>query len=97
MKTLTTLALLAIMPLATLRTAELSKPNILVILADDLGATKNLAATMPEKVAEVKALLGKLITDGRGTPGALQKNDVEVKRYPSEANERPKKKEPPNK
>ncbi len=51
-------------------------------LADDLGETKNLAAAMPEKVAEMKALLEKLITDGRSTPGAAQKNDVEVKRYP---------------
>jgi arylsulfatase A len=37
---------------------------------------------MPEKVAEMKALLEKLITDGRSTPGAVQKNDVEVVRYP---------------
>jgi hypothetical protein len=51
-------------------------------LADDLGETKNLAAAMPEKVAEMKALLEKLITDGRSTPGAAQKNDVEVVRFP---------------
>lgn len=37
---------------------------------------------MPEKVAEMKALLEKLITDDRSTPGAQQKNDVEVVRYP---------------
>lgn len=54
-------------------------------LADDLGETKNLAAAMPEKVAEMKALLEKLITDGRSTPGAAKKNDVEVKRYPAES------------
>ena len=59
-------------------------------LADDLGETKNLAAAMPEKVAEMKALLEKLITDGRSTPGAAQKNDVEVVRYPRE--EAPKRK-----
>ena len=58
-----------------------SKPNF-SFLADDLGETKNLAAAMPEKVAEMKALLEKLITDGRSTPGATQKNDVEVVRYP---------------
>jgi hypothetical protein len=45
---------------------------------------------MPEKVAEMKALLEKLITDGRSTPGAAQKNDVEVVRYPRE--EAPKRK-----
>jgi arylsulfatase A len=51
-------------------------------LADDLGETKNLAAAMPEKVAEMKAMLEKVITAGRSTPGAPQKNDVEVRRYP---------------
>lgn len=69
-----------------------SQPVQLYNLADDLGETKNLAAAMPEKVTEMKSLLEKLITDGRSTPGALQKNDVEVKRYPAKANERPKRK-----
>jgi arylsulfatase A-like enzyme len=59
-----------------------SQPVQLYNLADDLGETKNLAAAMPEKVAEMKALLEKLITDGRSTPGAAQKNDVEVVRFP---------------
>ncbi|WP_395753249.1 arylsulfatase [Prosthecobacter sp.] len=59
-----------------------SQPVQLYNLAEDIGETKNLAAMMPEKVAEMKALLEKLITDGRSTPGALQKNDVEVVRYP---------------
>jgi hypothetical protein len=36
---------------------------------------------MPEKVAAMQALLEKLITEGRSTPGARQQNDVEVKRY----------------
>lgn len=62
-----------------------SRPVQLYNLADDLGETKNLAAAMPEKVAEMKALLEKLITDGRSTPGAKQKNDVEVVRYPKDA------------
>ena len=69
-----------------------SQPVQLYNLADDLGETKNLAAAMPEKVAEMKALLEKLITDGRSTPGAKQKNDVEVKRYLAEANVKPKNK-----
>ena len=62
-----------------------SQPVQLYNLADDLGETKNLAAAMPEKIAEMKALLEKLITDGRSTLGVLQKNDVAVTRYPSEA------------
>jgi hypothetical protein len=37
---------------------------------------------MPSKVSEMQALLEKLISDGRSTPGALQSNDVEVVRYP---------------
>jgi len=61
-----------------------SQPVQLYNLADDLGETKNLAAAMPEKVAAMKALLEELITDGRSTPGALQRNDFEVKRYPAE-------------
>lgn len=61
-----------------------SQPVQLYNLADDLGETKNLAAMMPEKVAEMKALLEKLIVVGRSTPGAVQKNDVEVVRYPRE-------------
>lgn len=60
---------------------DLSQPVQLYNLADDLGETKNLAAAMPEKVAELAALLEKLIVDGRSTPGSPQKNDVEVKRY----------------
>jgi arylsulfatase A len=69
-----------------------SQPVQLYNLADDLGETKNLAAAMPEKVAEMKALLEKLITDGRSTPGTHQKNDVQVKRYPAEPAAKPTKK-----
>ncbi len=60
-----------------------SQPAQFYNLADDLGETKNLAAAMPEKVNEMKAILEKLIADGRSTPGAHQSNDVEVKRYPT--------------
>jgi arylsulfatase A-like enzyme len=62
-----------------------SQPVQLYNLADDLGETTNLAAAMPEKVAGMKALLEKLITDGRSTPGAPQANDVAVVRYPRPA------------
>lgn len=61
-----------------------SRPVQLYNLAEDLAETKNLAAAMPEKVAEMKTLLEKVITAGRSTPGAPQKNDVEVRRYPSD-------------
>ena len=60
-----------------------SQPVQFYNLADDIGETKNLASAMPDKVAGMKALLEKLIADGRSTPGAQQKNDVEVVRYPS--------------
>jgi arylsulfatase A-like enzyme len=62
-----------------------TQPAQLYDLATDLGETKNLAATMPEKVTEMKALLEKLISDGRSTPGEPQKNDVEVIRFPKPA------------
>ncbi|MEZ6114592.1 MAG: hypothetical protein R3C99_26805 [Pirellulaceae bacterium] len=38
-------------------------------LAEDLGETKNLAAEQPERVAEMQALLERLIRQGRSTPG----------------------------
>lgn len=59
-----------------------TQPVQLYNLAEDLGETNNLAAAMPEKAAEMKALLDKLITNGRSTPGAAQNNDVKVVRYP---------------
>ncbi len=60
-----------------------SQPVQLYNLEDDIGETKNLAATMPEKVAEMQTLLEKLITAGRSAPGIKQRNDVNVKRYPA--------------
>ncbi|HEX8913661.1 MAG TPA: arylsulfatase [Humisphaera sp.] len=60
-----------------------SQPVQLYHLGRDLGETKNLAAEMPERVAEMRALLEKLITDGRSTPGARQRNDVAVRRFPA--------------
>ena len=72
--------------------AGANQPIHLYNLADDLGETKNLASTMPEKVASMKVQLEKLITDGRSTPGVAQKNDVEVIRHPSKSAAPPKKK-----
>jgi arylsulfatase A-like enzyme len=64
---------------------EPATPVLLYNLADDLGETRNLAAEHPERVAEMKALLERLITDGRSTPGAPQQNDVSVRRFPQPA------------
>ena len=52
-------------------------------LDDDIGETKNLAAEQPARVAEMRALLEKLIADGRSSPGAPRANDVDVRRYPT--------------
>ncbi len=48
----------------------------------DIGEQTNLAGEKAERVAEMRALMERLITQGRSTPGAKQKNDVEVRRYP---------------
>jgi arylsulfatase A-like enzyme len=61
------------------------QPVQLYNLADDHGETTNRAAEQPERVAAMKALLEKLIADGRSTPGPPQKNDVEVRRFPAAA------------
>ena len=44
-------------------------------LKEDIGETNNLVAGYPEKVAELKAALKKIILDGRSTKGAVQKNE----------------------
>ncbi len=51
-------------------------------LDTDLGEKSNVAAENTARVAEMRALLEKLIVDGRSTPGPVQKNDVRVRRYP---------------
>jgi arylsulfatase A-like enzyme len=51
-------------------------------LESDLAESTNLARQQVERVAQMRALLEKLIIDGRSTPGAAQKNDVRVRRYP---------------
>lgn len=42
------------------------------------GERANPSQTHPEVVSELRALLEKYVAEGRSTPGALQKNDVEV-------------------
>ncbi len=68
------------------------QPIQLYELGKDIGETRNLAAEQPERVAQMKALLEKLITNGRSTPGAPQQNDVEVRRHPAKGPPAPKKK-----
>ncbi|MEY5024774.1 MAG: hypothetical protein RLZZ244_302 [Verrucomicrobiota bacterium] len=70
-------------------TLDASQTVQLYNLAEDLAESKNLATAMPGKVAELQALLEKLITDGRSTPGAPQKNDVPVKRFPAPTRPQP--------
>ncbi len=60
---------------------EADRPQ-LYQLADDIGETRNLAADHPALVAEMRTTLEKFIREGRSTPGARQRNDVEVVRHP---------------
>lgn len=55
------------------------QPAQLYHLGDDLGETRNLHTERPELVAEMTALMEKLVADGRSTPGPKQDNDVPVK------------------
>jgi arylsulfatase A len=50
-------------------------PMQLFNLKEDIEETHNLIAEYPEKVADLKAALKKIILDGRSTPGARQEND----------------------
>ncbi len=61
---------------AQIKKENLDLPEVqLYNLADDLGETTNLESKYPEKVAELRAAMQKLINDGRSTPGAPQKNE----------------------
>jgi arylsulfatase A-like enzyme len=53
-------------------------PAQLYNLSTDIGETKNLYAVHPDIVREMTALLEKLVTAGRSTPGPAQRNDVPV-------------------
>ncbi|MCA9223859.1 MAG: arylsulfatase [Planctomycetales bacterium] len=59
-----------------------SQPVQLYELSTDLSESNNLAAAQPERLAQMQALLEKLITSGRSNPGPPQKNDVQVRRFP---------------
>jgi arylsulfatase A-like enzyme len=47
-------------------------------LSTDIGETKNVQEEHPELVAHLTKILEQQIADGRSTPGAKQKNDVEI-------------------
>ena len=51
-------------------------------LDEDLAETTNVAAQHPERVKAMRAAFEQVIRAGRSTPGAPQKNDVTVVRYP---------------
>lgn len=54
-------------------------PNVqLYDLSTDIGETKNVQEEHPELVARLTKILEQQIADGRSTPGAKQKNDVEI-------------------
>jgi arylsulfatase A-like enzyme len=44
-------------------------------LADDIGENNNLITEYPEKAAELKAAIKKIILNGRSTPGQAQENE----------------------
>jgi arylsulfatase A len=56
-------------------------PGQLYNLADDIGEKNNLYAKYPERVAEMTALMEKIIREGRSTPGPQKGNDVPVMHF----------------
>lgn len=58
------------------------KPTVqLYDMTKDIGEQKNLAASMPEKVRSMLALLTQQVSDGRTTPGPKQTNDAPITIY----------------
>jgi arylsulfatase A-like enzyme len=58
-----------------------AKPE-LYNLDEDLAESMNVAPLHPDRVKSMQAAFEKLIRAGRSTPGAPQKNDIKVVRYP---------------
>ena len=54
-------------------------------LDDDLAEATNLAPLHPDRVTAMQAAFEQVIRAGRSTPGAPQRNDVRVTRYPDAA------------
>ena len=65
-----------------------SQPIQLYDLSNDIAESNNLATEHPARVAALQDVLETLITNGRSTPGAPQKNDVKVIRHPKEKTKR---------
>lgn len=63
-------------------------PVQLYELAGDLGEANNRAAEWPGLVVHMHAVLDELVSGGRSTPGPKQTNDVDVLRYPRDAERR---------
>ena len=63
-------------------------PVQLYDLAGDLGEANNRAAEWPGRVLHMHALLDDLVSRGRSTPGPKQTNDVDILRYPRDAERR---------
>jgi hypothetical protein len=58
-----------------------SHPGELYNLREDLAQRHNRYVEKPELVRKLKMLLEKYIQEGRSTPGAPQKNDVEIESW----------------
>jgi arylsulfatase A len=58
-----------------------TNPGELFNLREDPAQRDNQYSEKPELVRELKSLLEKYRQEGRSTPGALQKNDVEIQPY----------------
>ena len=52
-------------------------------LSRDPGEKENLAENEPNRVADMRDLLEKVISGGRSAPGKEQQNDIQVRRYPA--------------
>jgi arylsulfatase A-like enzyme len=60
-------------------TQDSGKPMVqLYDMSRDIGEQSNLAAEYPDKVNDLRAMLERLIAQGRSTPGAPQSNDVGI-------------------
>ncbi|HPA17796.1 MAG TPA: arylsulfatase [Verrucomicrobiae bacterium] len=63
--------------------AKSGTPVQLYNLDSDIGESHNVAAENAGTVAEMSALIERLVAEGRSTPGAPRQNDVEVRRFPA--------------
>jgi arylsulfatase A-like enzyme len=54
------------------------QPGQLYDLGADLGETKNLYSAEPERVKQMTALMEKIVSGGRSTPGPTQQNEVPI-------------------